>query len=263
MTKSKKTTVFLFAILLLVTTISNSQNQNKDRQELESIITYHDSIFWKGFNTCDFNVLKNYVSDDLEFYHDKNGLIQGARNIFKNIKKKLMCSQKSNWRLRREALEGSIKIYPINNYGAIISGDHVFYITENNKPEYLDGFAKFTHVWQLKDSLWKMTRILSYDHKNPPQNVEEKEILLPSDLLDTFLGEYLAPNSGTVIITKKDSLLQIKAGEMLATVYPQSKSLFFSKEAPLTFEFIKDDTGSVIKMIVREQGKIVEEALKK
>ncbi|MDD7886706.1 nuclear transport factor 2 family protein [Flavivirga sp. 57AJ16] len=262
MVKTKKTTVFLFTTLLLTVTISNAQNQIKDRQELESIITYHDSMFWKGFNTCDFNIMKNYVSDDLEFYHDKNGLIQGAETFLKTSKKNL-CGQKNNWRLRREAVKGSIKIYPINNYGAIISGDHTFYITENNNPEYLDGIAKFTHVWQLKDGLWKMTRVLSYDHKNPPQNLDKKEISLPNDLLDTFLGEYLAPNSGAVIVTKKTGLLQIKAGKMLVTVYPQSKSLFFSKEAPLTFEFVKDGTGNTIKMIVREQGKIVEEALKK
>ncbi len=262
MIKIKKATAFLFIILLLFTAISNSQNQNKSKQELEAIITYHDSIFWKGFNTCNLKILKNYVSDDLEFYHDKDGLTKGAETFLK-ISEKNLCSSKNNWRLRREAIQGSIKIYPINNYGAIISGNHQFYITENNKPEYLDGIAKFTHVWQLKDNKWKMTRVLSYDHKNPPQNSDKKEILLPNDLTDIFVGEYLAPNSGTIIITKKNDLLQIKAGEMIVTVHPQSESLFFSKEQPLTFEFVKNVTGKIIKMIIREQGKIVEEALKK
>lgn len=261
MTKITKAVLF-FITFLLVTTSSNSQNQNKSKQELEGIITYHDSIFWEGFNTCNLNVLKNYVSDDLEFYHDKGGLTQGAETFLKTSEKNL-CHSKNNWKLRREAVKGSIKIYPINNYGAIITGNHLFYITENGKPEYLDGLAKFTHIWQLKDDLWKMTRVLSYDHKNPPQNTEKSEISLSDNILNIFVGEYLAPNSGTITITKKDHLLQIKAGKMLATVYPQSESLFFSKENPLTFEFIKGDTGKIIKMVVREQGNIVEEALKK
>ncbi len=255
-------TILLFVSLLLYTVLLNSQNQNKFDQKLETTITHHDSIFWKGFNTCNLEILKSYISDDLEFYHDKNGLTKGAETFLK-ISKKNLCSSRENWKLRRKAIEGSIKIYPINNYGAIISGDHQFYITEHNKPEYLDGVAKFTHVWRLKDGLWKMTRVLSYDHKAPPQNTDKKEILLPNNLLNTFTGEYLAPNSGTVIITKKDAKLQIKAGDMLVTAHPLSKSLFFSKEAPLTFEFIKDHKGNVLKMIIREQGNIVEEALKK
>ncbi len=257
-----KTTLLFVTLLLFPTTILNAQNQTKFKQKLETIITHHDSIFWSGFNTCNLEIMKNYVSDDLEFYHDENGLTKGAETFLK-ISNKNLCSSRENWKLRREVIEESIKIYPINNYGAIISGDHQFYITEQNKPEYLDGVAKFTHIWQLKDGVWKMTRILSYDHKAPPQNTDKKEILLSNDLLNTFVGEYLAPNSGTVIITKKDDKLQIKAGDMLITAHPQSKSLFFSKKAPLTFEFIKDHTENVLKMIIREQGNIVEEALKK
>ncbi|NMH88590.1 nuclear transport factor 2 family protein [Flavivirga algicola] len=257
-----KTTILLLVVFLLATTISNSQNQNNTNKELQAIISYHDSIFWKGFNSCNLNILKKYVSDDLEFYHDKNGLTKGAEAFLK-ISEKNLCSSKNNWKLRREAVQSSIKIYPINNYGGIISGNHLFYITENNKPECLDGVAKFTHIWQLKDGLWKMTRVLSYNHKAPPQNTDKKEISLTYELLDSLIGKYLASNKETITITRKKSMLQIKAGKMLATAYPQSESLFFSKERPLTFEFIKNSSGKVTKMVVREKGNIVEEAVKK
>ena len=49
-------------------------------------------------------------------------------------------------------------------YGAILSGEHVFYVRQKGKPEVLDGRAKFTHLWLLKDGVWKMSRVLSYDH---------------------------------------------------------------------------------------------------
>jgi hypothetical protein len=40
----------------------------------------------------------------------------------------------------------------------------VFYIKEAGRDEFLDGHAKFTHVWLLKDGAWKMSRVLSYSH---------------------------------------------------------------------------------------------------
>jgi hypothetical protein len=43
------------------------------------------------------------------------------------------------------------------------------------------------------------------------------------------------------------------------TLYPESKTRFFSKERDLTFEFVKDPRGKVSKIIVRENGEIAEE----
>jgi hypothetical protein len=51
-------------------------------------------------------------------------------------------------------------------YGAIVTGDHQFFITEPGKPEFLAGRAFFTHLMLLKSGKWKMARILSYEHVN-------------------------------------------------------------------------------------------------
>ena len=149
MIKIKKTTVFLFITLQLFTTISNSQSQNNSKQELEAIITYHDSIFWKGFNTCNLKILKDYVSDDLEFYHDKDGLTKGAKTFLK-ISEKNLCSSKNNWRLRREAIQGSIKVYPINNYGAVEIGYHTFF--NNREPNAKSTPSKFIAIWKKENA---------------------------------------------------------------------------------------------------------------
>lgn len=83
--------------------------------------------------------------------------------------KKNLCSNE-HFRLRREAVAGSVQVFPLENdgsiYGAILSGEHVFYIWGKDRAEYLDGRARFTHVWLLQaDGGWKMSRILSYGHR--------------------------------------------------------------------------------------------------
>ena len=104
--------------------------------------------------------------EDVEFYHDKSGPTIGLEEFTKAIKNGLCGNQ--NFRLRREAIPETISVFPMENkqviYGAILSGEHLFYILEKGKPEYLDGHARFSHLWLFQNNQWKMARILSYDH---------------------------------------------------------------------------------------------------
>ena len=137
-----------------------------DVQKLTAIILEKDSLFWVTYNTCDTTQFQKYFTDDVEFYHDKGGITLGLNNLAATIKKNL-CGT-NTFRLRRDVVQGTIKVFPLQNanliYGAIMSGDHVFYTLEQGKEPRLDGLAKFTHLWLLKDGQWKMARILSYDH---------------------------------------------------------------------------------------------------
>ncbi|WP_378183950.1 DUF4440 domain-containing protein [Aquimarina sp. SS2-1] len=253
-TISIKITLFLFVVFISL--ISNAQ----ENKSLQQTILKLDAKFWKSYNTCDIETFRTFFVEDFEFYHDKGGLTSGLTNMMSSIKNGL-CNPKGP-RVRREVVEGSVEVFPLNNYGAIITGKHVFYVSEKAKNERLTEVAKFTHVWQYKDEEWKMTRVLSYDHQPAPQNVDKKEISLSNEILNTIIGTYQAPQTGTVVITKKNNLLEIKAGKMQALVYPQTENLFFHKQSPLTFEFVKDNEGKISKMIVRENGLIAEEAKK-
>jgi len=253
-----KTKLLLLSITLFASSIIYSQNQKSD---LEKTIYHHDSIFWKGYNSCTIPVFKKYITDDFEFYHDKGGLSAGINNFMKTVNGGL-CNKTNTWSLRREVVEGSTAVFPLNKYGAILSGEHVFYLTENGKKERMVETAKFTHVWKNENGSWKMSRVLSYDHQDAPQNTEMKEIVLSEKELKAFIGLYKAPKTGDVTISLVDGKLNMSAGQMKAVFYPQSKSLFFMKQAPLTFEFVSNEKGIVQKMIVREQGQIVEEAIK-
>ena len=157
-------------ILLAVNPFFNKASAQTEQQKLEATIFFKDSLFWTAYNNCDIPKFQEFFSNDVEFYHDKGGITNGLENLAMSMKKNL-CSNE-NFRLRREEVAGTVKVFPLQQsnsiYGAIISGSHEFYINEKGKKERLDGLAKFTHVWLLKDNVWKMSRILSYDHGPAP-----------------------------------------------------------------------------------------------
>ncbi|MDH7447049.1 nuclear transport factor 2 family protein [Aquimarina sp. 2201CG14-23] len=250
LTKALLLFIILFPSVILAQTDSS----------LEKTILELDTKFWKSYNTCDISTFKTFFVEDFEFYHDKGGLTAGLSNMMSSVENGLC--KPENPRVRREVVTGSVEVFPLHNYGAIITGEHVFYVTEKGTKERLAEIAKFTHVWQHKNEQWKMTRVLSYDHQPAPQHTDKKEISLSHKILDQYTGTYQAPQTGTVIITKKNKSLEIKAGKMQAIVYPQTETLFFHKQSPLTFEFVRDNNEIISKMIVRENGKIAEEAKK-
>jgi len=137
---------------------------------LETTIRHEDSLFWDAYNRCDVEKMSEFFWPDVEFYHDKAGLIAGL-SPFTDALKNGLCGN-ANSHLRREAIPETVKVYPLEKngavYGAVLSGEHYFYVNDKGKPEYRDGMAKFFHVWLLKDGKWKMARVVSYDHHDAP-----------------------------------------------------------------------------------------------
>jgi hypothetical protein len=157
--------VFGFSLISLLSFSTFAQQKN----DLATVLRL-DSIFWQAYNHCDVEKMETFFTEDLEFYHDKGGLTVSADSLFKSMRKGL-CGN-PNWYLRREAIPGTVQVFPMNNYGAILSGEHLFYVNEKGKPERLDGIAKFTHVWRYKDNQWKMHRVLSYDHGSAQERIK-------------------------------------------------------------------------------------------
>lgn len=136
-----------------------------DEETKQQIISF-DKQFWLAYNSCDIDKMKPYIDENIEFYHDKGGIILGSKQLTESIKNNL-CSN-TNFKIRREIIPNTIEFYTLKKdniiYGVILSGEHYFYITQNGQKESLDGRANFTHLWLLKDKQWKMTRILSFNH---------------------------------------------------------------------------------------------------
>ena len=123
--------------------------------ELYKTVENLDARLFDAYNHCDLAKLGSMVAEDLEFYHDKTGLSVGRQSLIDGVKNNI-CGK-----VRRELVPGSLEVYPLEGYGAVEMGVHRF--THPGDPSNL-GDAKFVHVWRLKDGVWQVTRVLSFDH---------------------------------------------------------------------------------------------------
>ncbi len=130
----------------------------KSDAELTRAISALDTQLFDAYNNCDLDKLGSMVVDDLEFYHDKTGLMVGKQPFLVAIKNNI-CGK-----VRRELVKGSLEVFPIHDYGAVEIGVHRFYHPGVQDRDVV-GEAKFIHLWQYKDGAWKVTRVISYDHE--------------------------------------------------------------------------------------------------
>lgn len=153
--------LFLGTFFLFSATLSQPSDQ-----QLKNEVLHTDSLFWTAYNNCDNASYTKFMTKDLEFYHDKGGMLSGAEALSNSIKKNI-CGN-ANYKIRREAVPGTVQVYLMRKsgevYASILSGDHYFYTKDGNNPETRDGLAKFMTLWLLDNGAWKMSRVFSYDH---------------------------------------------------------------------------------------------------
>lgn len=113
-----------------------------------------DAKLFDAVNTCDLSVLGSMVSDDLEFYHDQTGLSVGKASFLAAIKQNI-CGKV------RKLIENTLEVYPLSGYGAVEVGIHRFH--HPNEPDNV-GDAKFVHIWHNDNGVWKIRRVISYEH---------------------------------------------------------------------------------------------------
>jgi hypothetical protein len=249
----------IVATLLFFLTLSSfAQTEN----EVKAAVLHSDSLFWLAYNQCDLAGMQKFIATDVEFYHDKGGIQKGI-DQFSNTTKKNLCGN-SDFHLRREAVPGTVKVYVMTKdgvpYGAVLSGEHLFYVNEKGKKERLDGLAKFTHLWLYTDSAWKMSRILSYDHGPAPYINKRNEIELPESVLRKYAGNYKGPQTGPMTVTIGRNVLRLTIGKNVYELHPETQNRFFSIERDLEFEFKTGSNGKVEKMVVWENGAVAETA---
>lgn len=150
-------------------------SQEKPNSELYKTIMSKDSLLFDiGFNKCDISQFENLFTIDLEFYHDKSGV--SDKPLFLTNMKKGLCGAVGTRQYRRYLVPNTTEVYPLYNkgvlYGAMQMGIHQFYeksVEKNeslaNAKEHFGSTARFTHVWLLKDGVWKLARCFSYDHQ--------------------------------------------------------------------------------------------------
>ena len=251
---SKRILLTLFILCFSLPTWAQGQDIYNNPAELKKLIIDKDNQFWQAYNQCKVSEMVSFLSEDLEFYHDKNGFTQGKEAMEKSLSRGLCANGPQ---LRREVIEGSVQVYPLKGIGAIISGEHAFFVGDQ-----ADSKAKFTHVWRLENDQWLMSRVLSYDHQLPPFGEGPTAISIDDSLLQLYAGNYQAPQTGKVTFTKQEGGLNMVAGEMQLMLLPENDNTFFHKPSGLSFQFVTNEARQVTKVVIHERGKVVEEAEK-
>lgn len=140
----------------------------KTSSDLVAAIARADAeLFVAVFDQCDAARLADMVTDDFEFFHDKDGLSEtsGAKFVADIKAHCERIKQGVDFRARRELVKDSLAVYPLSNYGAIETGVHRFYKLTAGKPDQLTETGRFTQVWKNDHGHWKLARVLSYDHQ--------------------------------------------------------------------------------------------------
>ena len=147
--------VALFAIMLPHANAQLHAPAQTTQDPLYQTVAALDTKLFDAVNQCDMKTVDSMWADEAEFYHDKTGLMVGRQNIVDAIKNNL-CGK-----VTRQLVQGTLEVYPLNGYGAVEIGVHRFYHPSDKENV---GEAKFIHVWQNNDGVWKITRLISYDH---------------------------------------------------------------------------------------------------
>jgi ketosteroid isomerase-like protein len=143
-------------LLLLLFSASLLYAQDKPDTLFQKIQALDAQLF-DAYNRCDLNKFGSMLADDLEFYHDIGGFARGRQATVDGVKNNI-CGK-----VTRELVPGTLEVYPIANYGAVEIGVHRFHHPGDDKSQP-GGEAKFVHVWQNKDGVWTVTRVISFDH---------------------------------------------------------------------------------------------------
>ena len=151
-----------FIVSVFLTAIGTAQETYQDikeavyvpiNQEIYDTIVALDKAYFDAYNSCDMETQAALYDDDLEFFHDKGGLSTSKPELLMALKNNI-CNK-----VTRTLLEGSIEVYPINNYGAIEIGYHKFY--NNEEPDAISKPSKFIVIWKQGIEKWTITKVIS------------------------------------------------------------------------------------------------------
>lgn len=145
-------------LLLLAIAFSSHGGAGQTSQQPDTLfetVKSLDAKLFNAYNNCDISVLGSMVSDDLEFYHDQSGLSVGKASFLAAIKQNI-CGK-----VQRTLIVSTLEVYPLKGYGAVEFGIHRFH--HPNEPGNI-GDAKFVTIWHNDNGVWKVTRVISYEH---------------------------------------------------------------------------------------------------
>ena len=96
----------IFIVLLAYT--SNAQDKIREYVPVDILlydqIESMDKVFFDAYNNCDLKKQESIYSDNIEFFHDKAGLINSKSDIYIRTFTRLFISTRSSFKVKRNFL---------------------------------------------------------------------------------------------------------------------------------------------------------------
>jgi len=107
----------------------------------------------------------------------------------------------------------------------------------------------------IKESLDSGNTLLNHMFKNS----EDPEIVKLSDeVLEQYVGTYKSVSGDLFALTREPGILKIAKNEEAPQIlYPQAEDKFFFEYLDINIEFLKNDTGAVVKMVAYYEGRMM------
>jgi hypothetical protein len=155
--------VALFALVsggcvLQAQTVPDSVDGLRSGALFEELARMDSILFDASFASCDAAKANAIFADDVEFYHDEAGFAAGEQ-VRENTRR-LTASCPGARGITRTVVPGSLRVYPIEGYGAVQVGVHRF----DERGAATSTLAQFIHLWHFQDGQWRLARVLSLDH---------------------------------------------------------------------------------------------------
>lgn len=219
---------------------------SKDSEMFKTLRGKDSLLFEVGFNQCNLEMMEALVMDDIEFYHDKDGITKSKRKFMNSVRENLCRSGKNV--SKRFLDKTSLEVFPLYNgstlYGAIQNGTHSFGQTK----------ANFSHLWLVEENEWKISRVMSYNHHLEEPVLKTNFVDVPVNELEKYVGIYEFSPEFVLTVRIKDGRLYggSQGQEVVINCYQKHK--FIDDEQTHDLEFIVDQKGNVASLLMKGSG---------
>jgi hypothetical protein len=150
---------WLFAACLVAASSTHAATET----DLAATVAALDTAAFAVFNDCSapgkLDEYASYFAPDVEFYHDLGG-VTWTRDAMIAQAEMNVCGK-----FQRELVPGTLKVWPIKDYGALARGEHQFcHYKAGGVTHPCEGRAEFTILWRQQGNKWVITRAFSYGH---------------------------------------------------------------------------------------------------
>ena len=133
-----------------------------------------DQAAFSAYNDRDIDEFATYLSKDVEFYHDQDGLIFPYDTLIKAFE--YLFRPERPTKTVRVLDSSSFQVHSIPDYGAVETATHKFYQVSEQETRFAT-VAKTFMLWKKTNGRWLMSRVVSYDHRAPSSQEKIKDLM--------------------------------------------------------------------------------------